>query len=73
MDIFVLERKLICAVQLPDRGEKVSRWAVYDLDNKKLSYGYSEGVDKSGMGCIPMAMDNAKRAARRILNKEKKG
>lgn len=73
MDVFVMDRKLVCAVQLPDRGEQVARWSVYDLDNKKLSWGYSEGREKSGVGCIPMAMDNAKRAARRILQKEKKG
>jgi hypothetical protein len=70
MDIFVLDRQLVCAVQLPDRGEQAARWAVYDLDNKKLSWGYSEGRGKSGAGCIPMAMENAKRAARRILRKK---
>lgn len=73
MDVFVMDRKLVCAVQLPDRGERVARWSVYDLDNKKLSWGYSEGVEKSGTSCIPMAMDNAKRAARRILKQGKKG
>lgn len=73
MDIFVLERKLICAVQLPNQGSPTSRWSVYDLDGKKLSWGFSDGLDQSGVGSIPMAMSNAKRAARRILNKEKKG
>jgi hypothetical protein len=69
MDVFVLERKLVCTVTLPREGEKVARWAVYDLDNKKLTYGFSEGMEKSGVGCIPMAMSNAKRAARKILKK----
>jgi hypothetical protein len=73
MDIFVMDRKLVCAVQLPDRCEQVARWGVYDLDNNKLSWGYSQGMGKSGAGCIPMAMTNAKRAARRILKQEKKG
>jgi hypothetical protein len=73
MDIFVMERKLICAVQLPNQGFPTARWAVYDLDGKKLSWGFSEGIEQSGAGSIPMAMTNAKRAARRILNKEKKG
>lgn len=71
MDIFVLDRKLICAVVLPRQGENIARWSVYDLDNKKLSWGYSEGMKKSGAGCIPMAMSNAKAAARRILRKGK--
>jgi hypothetical protein len=72
MDVFVMDRKLVCAVTLPPQGANAARWAVYDLDNKKLSYGYSQGMGKSGAGCIPMAMDNAKRAARRILRKETK-
>jgi len=69
MDVFVLERKLVCTVTLPREGEKVARWAVYDLDNNKLMYGFSEGMEKSGVSCIPMAMSNAKRAARKILKK----
>jgi hypothetical protein len=73
MDVFVMDRKLVCAVTLPNQGQKAATWAVYDLDNKKLTYGFSEGMEKSGVGCIPMAMDNAKRAARRILQKERKG
>lgn len=70
MDIFVMDRKLVCAVALPNNGEKWATWAVYDLENKKLSYGFSHGMQKSGVGCIPMAMSYAKRAARRILKKE---
>jgi hypothetical protein len=68
MDIFVLERKLICAVGLPRDRENTARWAVYDLDGKKLSWGYSNGVGGE-YGSIPCAMTNAKRAARRILRK----
>lgn len=69
MDIFVMDRQLVCAVSLPNQGEKTARWAVYDLDGKKLTYGFSQGMEQSGVGCIPMAMTNAKRAARRILRK----
>lgn len=69
MDVFVMDRTLVCAVTLPNQGQKAAHWAVYDLDGKKLSYGFSEGMEKSGVGCIPMAMTNAKRAARRILKK----
>lgn len=68
MDIFVLERKLICAVQFPSQGSPTAHWYVYDLDGKKLSWGYSRGVGGE-YGSIPCAMDNAKRAARRILRK----
>lgn len=71
MEVFVMERKLVCAVTLPNQGQTAAHWAVYDLDNKKLSYGFSKGMDKSGVGCVPMAMSNAKRAARRILKKGK--
>jgi len=70
MDVFVLDRKLVCTVTLPRDGEKAARWAVYDLDNNKLTYGFSQGFEQSGVGSIPMAMTNAKRAARRILKKE---
>lgn len=69
MDIFVLDRKLICAVQLPNQGFPTARWAVYDLDGKKLSWGFNAGIEQSGAGSIPMAMSDAKRAARRILRK----
>jgi hypothetical protein len=69
MDIFVLDRQLICAVEFPRDGTKVAHWSVYDLDNKKVSWGYSQGMEKSGAGCVPMAMSNAKAAARRILRK----
>lgn len=69
MDVFVLKRKLVCAVTLPSLGQKSACWAVYDLGNKKLTYGFSQGIGRSGIGCIPMAMCNAKRIARRILKK----
>lgn len=68
MDIFVLHRKLVCAVQLPKQGSSTAYWSVYDLDNKKLSWGFSNGVGGE-YGSIPCAMANAKRAARRILRK----
>lgn len=71
MDVFVMDRKLVCAVSLPNHGERTARWAVYDLDGKKLSWGFSDGVGGE-YGSIPCAMTNAKRAARRILNKERK-
>lgn len=71
MDIFVMDRKLVCTVTLPNQGQNAATWAVYDLDNKKLTYGYSRGFDKSGAGCIPIAMTYAKRAARRIIRKGK--
>ncbi len=70
MDVFIMDRKLVCAVTLPRPDEKAAYWAVYDLDNKKLTYGFSQGLEQSGVSCIPMAMANAKRAARRILKKE---
>lgn len=70
MDVFVLDRKLVCAVTLPNQGQVAAHWAVYDLGNRKLSWGYSQGRNKSGASSIPMAMDNAKRAARRILRKQ---
>lgn len=72
MDIFVMDRQLICAVQLPRPGQTGANWSVYGLDSKKLTFGYSRGMEKTGIGCIPMAMDNAKRAARRILKKIEK-
>lgn len=68
MDVFVMDRQLVCAVEVPRDGEKTARWAVYDLDGKKLSWGYSNGVGGE-YGSIPCAMTNAKRAARRILKK----
>lgn len=70
MDIFVLDRQLICAVQLPQQGSNRAYWSVYDLDNKKLSWGFSDGI-KGEYGSIPCAMKNAKAAARRILRKWK--
>lgn len=69
MDIFVMDRQLVCAVELPKEGTNRAHWAVYDLDNNKLSWGYSDGVGGS-YGCIPCAMTNAKRVARRILRKK---
>lgn len=69
MDIYVMERKLVIAVEPPRPQDRplIAHWAVYDLDNKKLSWGYSAGMEKSGAGCIPMAMKNAKASARKLL------
>lgn len=72
MDIFVMNRQLVCAVQLPREGMSRAYWSVYDLDNKKLSGGYSDGIGglrHGSYGSIPCAMKNAKAAARRILRK----
>jgi hypothetical protein len=70
MDVFVLDRKLVCAVTLPNQGQTRAFWSVSDLDNKVLAGGWSDGMKKSGAGSIPIAMENAKRAARRILRKQ---
>lgn len=69
MDIFVLDRQLVCAVELPREGTNRAYWSVYDLDNKKLSGGFSDGVGGQ-YGSIPCAMKNAKAAARRIIRKK---
>lgn len=70
MDIYVYKRKLICAVTLPREGETVAKWHLYDLDGKTISWGYSKGWGQDGCGCIPAAMNNAKRAARREYAKK---
>ena len=64
-DVFVYKRELICVVDSPRQGESHATWFLYDLDGKTISYGYSKGWDKDGAGCIPGAMTNAKRAAKR--------
>lgn len=65
-----MDRKLVIAVEYPRTGgPQIAHWEVYDLDNKKLSWGYSTGMEKSGAGCIPMAMKNAKASARKLLKK----
>jgi hypothetical protein len=70
VDIYVYKRKLICAVTLPREGEKAATWRLYDLDGKTIRWGYSRGWGRDGAGCIPVAMDNAKRAARREYTKK---
>jgi hypothetical protein len=70
MEVFVMDRQLVCVVELPKALTNRAYWSVYDLDNKKLSWGFSDGI-KGEYGSIPCAMRNAKAAARRILRKRK--
>ncbi len=54
-----------------------ARWAAYDTTGKQISYGYSEGRSVEGIvgqktkiGSMLTAMQNARRACRRHYTKE---
>jgi hypothetical protein len=73
-DVKVIERKLIAVVwteeeKRPGMVTYGCSWTVYNLDGKRITWGYSKGMKGSGCGSRLTAMENATRAARRCLKR----